>query len=176
MFSFVESVDDVKESKSEGDRGANISVRVRSSRLSLVARDVLTSRATQKRNMKCPFGKPLINRALSIRKLTCHYRGYEHGPLNTYSWVLYQYTMTTIHNQKLKYLDNQLFRSPIEQTTGYNATQFGKPMDRCCTTSIYNDTVPPYHNTQNFAYSRLGLPFGDTLGFFRFKPVSNFIL
>lgn len=68
MFSFVESVDDVKECKSEGDRGANISVRVRSSRLSLVARDVLTSRATQERNMKCPFGKPLIN-SLANKKI-----------------------------------------------------------------------------------------------------------
>ncbi|CAG5135903.1 unnamed protein product [Candidula unifasciata] len=56
------------------------------------------------------------------------------------------------------------------RTMGYNESQFGKPMDRCCTTSIYNDTVPPYHNTRNFAYSRLGLPFGETLGYFRFKP------
>ncbi|KAK6982591.1 hypothetical protein BgiMline_017982 [Biomphalaria glabrata] len=54
--------------------------------------------------------------------------------------------------------------------TGFNNCIFGKGLNPCCTTSIFNDTVPPYHNTKDYGYTRMGLPYGETIGFFRFKP------
>ncbi|CAL1528058.1 unnamed protein product [Lymnaea stagnalis] len=55
-------------------------------------------------------------------------------------------------------------------TMSFRDTEFGKRLNPCCITSIYNDTVPPYHNTKDYGYTKLGLPYGETLGFFRFKP------
>ncbi|KAH9499099.1 hypothetical protein Btru_006681 [Bulinus truncatus] len=54
--------------------------------------------------------------------------------------------------------------------SGFNDNQFGKGLNPCCTTSIFNDTTEPYHNTKDYGFTRMGLPYGETIGFFRFKP------
>ncbi|XP_005092112.1 uncharacterized protein LOC101860002 isoform X2 [Aplysia californica] len=61
-------------------------------------------------------------------------------------------------------------RGKPPQSQCFNNTKFGRGLHPCCTASKYNDSVPPYHNTHNQAFTREGLPYGETLGFFRFKP------
>ncbi|GFN80039.1 hypothetical protein PoB_000654500 [Plakobranchus ocellatus] len=55
---------------------------------------------------------------------------------------------------------------------GYNDNKFGKGLHPCCTTSIYSDTIPPYYsvNSRKLAFTDAGLPYGETIGYFRFKP------
>ncbi|RUS92180.1 hypothetical protein EGW08_000033 [Elysia chlorotica] len=61
-------------------------------------------------------------------------------------------------------------KKPI--TMGFKDNQFGKGLSHCCTTSIYGDNIPPFVNIRSnqLAYTEAGLPFGPTIGYFRFKP------
>ncbi|KAK3765837.1 hypothetical protein RRG08_026305 [Elysia crispata] len=64
------------------------------------------------------------------------------------------------------------YKDKKPMTMGFNDNQFGKALNPCCTTSIYGDNVPPYVNIRSseLAYTEAGLPFGETIGYFRFKP------
>jgi len=61
-------------------------------------------------------------------------------------------------------------RGKPPQCQCFNDTPYGRRLNPCCTTSKYGDTQPPYSNTHGIPYSRAGLPYGETLGYFRFKP------
>ncbi|GFR82100.1 hypothetical protein ElyMa_004089300 [Elysia marginata] len=63
-------------------------------------------------------------------------------------------------------------RGKRPMTMCFNENRFGKSLSRCCTTSTYGDNIPPYHSrrARELAFTDAGLPFGDTIGYFRFKP------
>lgn len=61
-------------------------------------------------------------------------------------------------------------RDKQPQCQCYNDTPEGRRLPPCCLRSKFGDERPPYEYTNRQAFTRAGLPYGETLGYFRFKP------